>query len=145
MCNSIYYQYTYIYIHCALMKYCYGNIPVVEKNQSIAMITPKMMLLTCVDDEVTSFSNMMWLINEGQHDMVNSSISWNDFLLNSLFPGRCGSDSKCGIFKHVLVADILTVSCGNALRWISQYIMDDESTLVQFVAWCHQATSHYLN
>ena len=32
-----------------------------------------------------------------------------------------------------------------ALRWISLDLSDDKSTLVQVMAWCHQAPSHYLN
>ena len=29
--------------------------------------------------------------------------------------------------------------------WMSLDFTDDQSTLVQVMAWCHQATSHYLN
>ena len=32
-----------------------------------------------------------------------------------------------------------------ALRWMPQDFADDKSTLVQVMAWCHQATSHYLS
>ena len=32
-----------------------------------------------------------------------------------------------------------------ALRWISMNPTDDKSTLVQVMAWCRQATSHYLS
>ena len=32
-----------------------------------------------------------------------------------------------------------------AVRWISLYISDDKSTLVQVMAWCRQATTHYLS
>ena len=32
-----------------------------------------------------------------------------------------------------------------ALRWMPQYMFDDKSTLVQVMAWCCQATSHYLS
>ena len=31
-----------------------------------------------------------------------------------------------------------------ALRWMPLDLIDDKSTLVQVIAWCHQATSHYL-
>ena len=34
---------------------------------------------------------------------------------------------------------------GIALRWTSHDLSDDKSTLVQVMAWCRQATSHYLN
>ena len=32
-----------------------------------------------------------------------------------------------------------------ALRWMLLDLIDDKSTLVQVMAWCRQATSHYLN
>ena len=38
----------------------------------------------------------------------------------------------------------LTGKCG-IIRWIPQKTFDDKSTLIQVMAWCHQAPSHYLN
>ena len=32
-----------------------------------------------------------------------------------------------------------------SLRWMQLDVTDDKSTLVQVMAWCHQATSHYLS
>ena len=37
------------------------------------------------------------------------------------------------------------ISCEIALRWMSLDFTDDQSTLVQVMAWCRQATSHYLS
>ena len=37
------------------------------------------------------------------------------------------------------------LSCEIALKWMSLDLIDDKSTLVQVMAWCHQATSHYLS
>ena len=37
------------------------------------------------------------------------------------------------------------ISCEIAHRWMPQDLADDKSTLVQIMAWCHQATSHYLS
>ena len=65
--------------------------------------------------------------------------------LNSLAPGRSGCDSKNGIFNLVLLIGIFRLSRDNALRWMPQDLTDDKSTLVQVMAWCRQATSHYLN
>ena len=49
------------------------------------------------------------------------------------------------IFKCILVIGGWGSSCGIALIWISQVLIDDKSTLVQVMAWCRQATSHYLS
>ena len=37
------------------------------------------------------------------------------------------------------------VLCQIALMWMSMDLTDDKSTLVQVMAWCRQATSHYLS
>ena len=37
------------------------------------------------------------------------------------------------------------ISCEIALRWMPLDLTDEKSTLDQVMAWCHQATSHYLN
>ena len=41
-----------------------------------------------------------------------------------------------GVFRY---------SYNNTLIWMSLDLTDDKSTLVQVMAWCHQATSHYLS
>ena len=65
--------------------------------------------------------------------------------LNSLAPGRSGFNFKSAIFNLVLLIGIFRSSYDNALRWMSRDLSEDESTLVQVMAWCRQATSHYLS
>ena len=48
-------------------------------------------------------------------------------------------------FKKKLVINGWGIFCENALRWMSLGLTDDESTLDRVMAWCHQATSHYLS
>ena len=45
----------------------------------------------------------------------------------------------------ILVIDGGGISGEIALRCMSLDHIDDKSTLVQVMAWCHQATSHYLS
>ena len=45
----------------------------------------------------------------------------------------------------VLLIGIFTSLKDNALRWMPWDHTDDKSTLVQVVAWCCEATSHYLS
>ena len=61
--------------------------------------------------------------------------------LNSLAPGRFKFRFRLVIFKPILVNGGSGISYEIALRWMPQ----DKSTLVQVMAWCRQATSHYLN
>ena len=49
------------------------------------------------------------------------------------------------IFKPNLMIDTRGISCQNALRWMWMDPTNNKSTLVQVMAWCNQATSHYLN
>ena len=49
------------------------------------------------------------------------------------------------LFKFILVTDGWSISCGIVLIWMSMDFTDDKSTLVQVMAWCCQATSHYLS
>ena len=48
------------------------------------------------------------------------------------------------IFKLTLVNGDWSISCEIALRWMPLDLTDDKSTLVQVMAWCRQATNHYL-
>ena len=68
--------------------------------------------------------------------------SWLKF--NSLVRGRCRCNLKLIIFKLMSRVDILSISCEIALRGMPRDFTDDKSTLVQVLAWCRQATSHYL-
>ena len=49
------------------------------------------------------------------------------------------------IFNFVLLICLFRFSLGNALRLMPEKLTDDKSTLVQVMAWCRQATSHYLS
>ena len=59
--------------------------------------------------------------------------------------GNLKCDSKNVIFNLVLLIGIFRSSHGNALQWMPQGLTDDMSTLVQVMACCRQATSHYLS
>ena len=65
--------------------------------------------------------------------------------MNSLAPGRCGSNLKTVTFKFISRIDILIISCEIALRWMPQDLIDEKSKLVQVMAWCRQAPSHCLS
>ena len=49
------------------------------------------------------------------------------------------------IFKLISVTDGWGISCKIVLRWMPLDLTDDKLTLVQVMAWCRQATSHYLS
>ena len=65
-------------------------------------------------------------------------------LINSLATWKFKQNLRHIIFKLMLVIDGWGISCEIALLWMSQDFTD-QSTLVQVMAWCHQATSHYLS
>ena len=69
--------------------------------------------------------------------MNNTAHWWHvTLLINSLAPGRCGSNFiKSIISEHMLWIKVRGTSCKMALRWMSQNTVDDKSTLVQVMAW----------
>ena len=89
-----------------------------------------------------------YLTDEGFHEIWCSGIS----LLNSLALGRFQSKYMYVIFKLILMHGGWGISYEIALRWIPldlgdklTDLIDDKSALVQVMAWCHQAPSHYLS
>ena len=66
-------------------------------------------------------------------------------IFNSLTPGRFQWNFVWINFKLTSVIDGGGTACEIVLRWISLDLSNDKSTLVQVMAWCRQATSHYLS
>ena len=83
-----------------------------------------------------------WLIILLQSPPV---IQHSEVSLNSLAPGKFECNSRYVIFKQISVIDGWGISSEIALIWMSLDCTDDQSTLVQVMAWCRQATSHYLS
>ena len=67
------------------------------------------------------------------------------FFINSLAPGNFEWNLRHVIFKKILMIDGWGISCEIALIWMSLDFTDEQSTLVQVMAWCRQATNHYLS
>ena len=74
--------------------------------------------------------------------LAESSICW---AVHSLAPRRFQFDIRKVMFKLTLVNGGWGISYEIALRWMPQDVTDGKSTLVQVMAWCRQATSHYLS
>ena len=64
--------------------------------------------------------------------------------INSLAPRKFEWHFRYVIFKWILVVDGWGIPCEIALILLSLDFTDDQSTLVQVMAWCRQATNHYL-
>ena len=112
--------------------------------------------------EIQTFSfRKIWksLLQNGGH-FVSASMSspnWFSWIiltsapeglnqLNSLAPGRFQFYFRQVSFKLTLVNGGWGISYEIALRWMPPNLTDDKSTfLVQVMAWCRQATSHYLS
>ena len=64
---------------------------------------------------------------------------------NSLAPGRFKVNFRWVIFMLILVINGWVISCETALIWLSLDYTYGKSSLVQVMARCCQATSHYLS
>ena len=74
------------------------------------------------------------------------SIHWElNGVTNTLTAGKFGWNFMYLILQIISVIDGWGISRELALRWMSLDLTDDKSTLVQVMAWCCQATSHYLS
>ena len=76
--------------------------------------------------------------------LINKHVLYH-FGFNSLAPAGCGSNFKIMIFQLITQNINLANRCEISLRCMPQNLTDDKSILVQVMAWCHQATSRYLN
>ena len=74
-----------------------------------------------------------------------TSLMLEEVLINSFAPGKFEWNFRYVIFQGILVTDGWGISCEIALIWMSVDFTDDQSTLVQVMAWCCLATRHYLN
>ena len=96
---------------------------------------------------VLSFFSIILTINNESIDWCCMSIRASQntsILFNSLAPGRFEGNLRRVIFKLILMIGGWDIFCKIVLRSMSMDLTDDKSTLVQVMAWCRQATSHYL-
>ena len=90
------------------------------------------------------YCQQLFLIDQGL--MTLFDVCGHGFLwFNSLAPGIFEMNFVQVIFKINLAIYGRSISSEIVLRWMSMDLTDDKSTLVQVMAWCHQATSHYLS
>ena len=76
---------------------------------------------------------------------MNRNNSFQSKHLNHWPLGNINVILKNIIFNLNLLIGIFKSSYDNVIRWMLQDLTDDKSTLVQVMAWCHQATNHYLS
>ena len=57
---------------------------------------------------------------------------------NSLAPGKFEWNFRYVIFKWILMINGWDTSCDIALLWMSLDLIEDQTTLVQVIAWCRQ-------
>ena len=70
---------------------------------------------------------------------------YGDDTFNSLAPGGLDYSLKLVNFTLFSTINILSIFCEIAIRWMPQHLTHHQSTLVQVMAWCRQATIHYLS
>ena len=92
------------------------------------------------------YSRIIFEYSRYQSSRNHSHISQGKKSINSLSPGKFEWKFPQVIFRLInSVIEGWGISCEIAIRWKSLDLTDDKSTLVMIMAWCSQATSHYLN
>ena len=105
----------------------------------------------CIDKQIFMGINGLMLVIHSRSSRESNSLG-NDAMVTCP-PTRtlthwCLGELKENsyvIFKIILVIGGRGNSCVIDLKWMSLGTGLDKSTLVQLMAWCRQATSHYLN
>ena len=111
----------------ALLAVCVGNSPVTSEFPSQRLVT-------------RSF-DVFFDLRLNKRLSKQSRRVWFETPSHSLWR-HC--NDKC-IFKFILLLDILSTSFEICHKWVPLNPVDDKSALVQVMAWCRQAPSHYLN
>ena len=153
-----------------LQAICVGNSPVTGKFPSQRPVTWSFDIffdLRLNNDWVNNHESGDLRCTLAHYDItvmnVKISLKYSPPLLDHCAPGHddteLADDSFTGaflthwllgdlreiIFKLILVIDVWGLFCEIVFPWTPQDLTDDKSTLVQVMAWCRQATSHYLS
>ena len=108
---------------------------------------------TSITGEMSGHNNSSG-VHDGKHTMILAKETfmynkqfciWLSRPINSLAPEKFEWNFRYVIFKWSLVVDGWGIFCEIALILMSLDFTDDQSTLVHIMAWCLQATSHYLS
>ena len=84
-------------------------------------------------------------VSDASAAMILTYLAKKNGHFNWLAPGKFECSFRHVIFKRILVIARWGISCEIAVMWMPLDLTDDQSSLVQVMAWCHQAISHYLN
>ena len=71
--------------------------------------------------------------------------SYQIYLVHLQYMSVLGRLTHCPLRLFCFQIGIFRSCYENGLLWISWHLTDDKSILVQVIAWCHQATNHYLS
>ena len=142
------------------MTYCSpwtSNKKFLFKIEHLPELTPGYSWQTIVISSPCFLSHLVWyLLWNTVHKRITFCLggkyNWPELhhhlgilSINSLAPRRYGCNLKLVIFNFIWRIGNLSISHEIALRWIPGDLSDDQSTLVQVMAWCRQATGHYLS
>ena len=125
---------------------CTNYIRVINNFIAYKGVTYIKYLMVGCHDVVTLSNSLTWCYPGTMITKFNwchVTLQLINIFFNSLAPGRFEWNFRYIIFKRILVIDVWGISCRLALIWMSLNFTDDQSTLVQVMAWCRQATSHY--
>ena len=100
---------------------------------------------SCIDRHIVAVNGRIpvWVWHHCIHiiDLQYCTVT----IINSLAPWMIKWNFRLAILKLILLIGGCGISCEFTFRGITQDLTDKKSTLVQVMAWCRQAPSHYLN
>ena len=87
-----------------------------------------------------------WDIIPTSYCYTNTGLNYHyNKTFSTMRPEQHGHHFADVTFKCIIFYENSWIFIGIPLTCVCEVLIDDESTLVQVMAWCRQATSHYLN
>ena len=99
---------------------------------------------SCVASEITLKDMANIYLDQSTTKHNKAWTHWMVWMMNSLVLVRWGGNFKRVIFKLITQNSSLGTWSEIVLRQMPQNLTNEKSALVQVMAWCRQATSHYL-
>ena len=124
----------WLFVPCNFLRGFYLNI-------KLTAVTSDYNVILSITTSVISH----WKLQDDNRSLNSIGPGTIQWYPNSLAPGRFERNFNQVIFNLTLVIAGWGISCKIALRWMSLHLTGDKSTLVQVMAWCCQAISHYLS
>ena len=124
--------------HCSLTDGCIGVIS--DPRHETCRLYTKNVSFGITQDPDT----ILWLFQATGVPCIQVGWLAICIMFKALASVPCGGNVENIILKLIIESTSMGTYCEIALKWMPRNVTNDKSTLLLVMAWCQQATSHYL-